>query len=389
MSPPWFDTVPPALVQAVEQERLVDHHVHGAWSAAPSRERFGAALNEADTDPVPPGVEPFDSQLGFAIRAWCAPLLGLPRHACADDYWAARSALPEADLNRRFLSAAGVGDWLVDTGIGAGSVLDPAGMAAASGFASHEVVRLEPVLEHLATVGTPPSSVVDELRAALSRATRDAVGAKTIAAYRCGFAVDLARPSDRAVGTAYERWVRDLGPARVTDPVLIAFAIHEALELGMPVQFHVGLGDRDLDLADANPLLLTGFLRSPEARRAAILLLHCYPFEREAGYLAQAFANVFLDVGLAVNHLGARSTALVARAFELAPFAKILYSSDACGPAELHYLGARLWRTALTRVLGGFVADGDWSVDDAVRIARATSRDNALRAYPRLLIGTS
>ena len=43
------------------------------------------------------------------------------------------------------------------------------------------------------------------------------------------------------------------------------------------------------------------------------VLLHCYPYEREAGYLAQAFNNVHLDVGLSVNHLGARAAAFVAR----------------------------------------------------------------------------
>lgn len=387
MTYPRSSDVPPELVDAIEQVRLVDHHVHGALAASPSRDAFGNAINEADTDPLPPGAEPFDSQIGFAVRAWCAPLLGLPRHAPADEYWLARSALDEAEVNRRFLSAAGVSDWLVDTGLGAGTLIDPAAMAAVSGAASHEVVRLEPILEHLATAGTPASTVVDELRVGLEGASRDAVAAKTIAAYRCGFAVDLSRPGDRAVRTAYELWVRTVptGPARVTDPVLIAFAIHEALDLGMPLQVHVGLGDRDMDLMAANPLLLTDFLRSPQARRTPVLLLHCYPYEREAGYLAQAFANVFLDVGLAVNHVGARSTALVARAFELAPFAKLLYSSDGYGPAELHYLGARLWRTALARVLGGFVLDDHWALGDAVRIARAVSCDNAFRAYPRLV----
>ena len=64
------------------------------------------------------------------------------------------------------------------------------------------------------------------------------------------------------------------------------------------------------------------------------MLLHCYPFEREAGYLAHAFENVYIDVGLAVNFTGSRSRDLVARSFELAPFTKILYSSDALGPAE-------------------------------------------------------
>ena len=64
------------------------------------------------------------------------------------------------------------------------------------------------------------------------------------------------------------------------------------------------------------------------------MLLHCYPYEREAGYLAQAFNNVYLDGGLSINHLGARSPAFIARLLELAPFRKIVYSSDGFGPAE-------------------------------------------------------
>lgn len=381
--------VPPELADAIEQVGLVDHHVHGALVSSPSRTAFGNAINEADTEPLPDDVDPFDSQLGFAIRTWCAPVLGLPRHASADYYWTARSALDEPAVNRRFLQAAGVSDWVVDPGIGAGSLLDPAAMAEVSAGASHHVVRLEVILENLARLGTPPAAVVDDFRVALRSSRANVVGAKTILAYRCGFAVDLSRPSDDAVRTAYASWVGHLGDEhpRLTDPVLIAFGIHEALELGLPLQVHVGLGDRDMDLARSDPLLLTDFLRSPQARRASILLLHCYPFERQAGYLAQAFANVFLDVGLSVNHLGARAAALVARTFELAPFHKVLYSSDACGPAELHYLGARLWRTALTRVLARFVLDDDWSLADAVRVARMASRDNAFRAYPRLAVG--
>ena len=69
------------LLAELEDLPLVDHHVHGALRSAPSRTAYGNALNEADTDPLPPGVDPFDSQLGFAIRRWCAPVLGT-RGAC-------------------------------------------------------------------------------------------------------------------------------------------------------------------------------------------------------------------------------------------------------------------------------------------------------------------
>jgi predicted TIM-barrel fold metal-dependent hydrolase len=139
-----------------------------------------------------------------------------------------------------------------------------------------------------------------------------------------------------------------------------------------------------MDLADSNPLLLTDFLRLPETAGARILLLHCYPFEREAGYLAQGFRSVFLDVGLSVNYVGARSRALIARSYELAPFDKVLFSSDAYGPADLHYLGARLWRNGAAAVAGGFVDDGEWSLADAQHVLRLSARDNAMRAYPRL-----
>jgi uncharacterized protein len=76
-----------------------------------------------------------------------------------------------------------------------------------------------------------------------------------------------------------------------------------------------------------------------------------------------------------------RSTQLIAESFELAPFAKQLYSSDAWGPPELHHLGAVLWRRAVTTVVSRWVADGDWSPADARRVVEMVGRDNARRVY--------
>jgi predicted TIM-barrel fold metal-dependent hydrolase len=126
-------------------------------------------------------------------------------------------------------------------------------------------------------------------------------------------------------------------------------------------------------------MLLLEFLRQSGA--TPIVLLHCYPYEREAGYLAQAFNNVYLDSGLSINYLGARAEDFIARTLELAPFRKILYSSDAFGPPELHYLGARLWRDGMTSILGDFVDRGEWSVQDALRVAELIGRGNAERIY--------
>src|SRR5262245_45581523 len=77
-----------------------------------------------------------------------------------------------------------------------------------------------------------------------------------------------------------------------------------------------------------------------------------------------------------INHVGARSPTVVAESLELAPFGKVLFSSDAWGPPELHYLGALLWRRATARVLGRWVESGDWAQrpDPAARADRGAER---------------
>lgn len=362
-----------ALAQHIGDVALIDQHVHGCWMTPADRPRFENALNEANSEPIThPG---FDSQLGFAVRAHCAPVLGLPKHVDPTAYWERRSQLDEDELARLFLTAAGVSDWLVDTGIGSGDVAGVADMARMSGGDAGELVRLEEVAEQAAQTQGDYAAAFEEI---LHRRAAGAAGTKSILAYRGGFDGDLSDPSPAEVAEAASRW-RDRGGTRLQDRVLLRFGLHQALRLGKPLQFHVGFGDRDCDLHQANPLLLLDFLR--ETANVPIVLLHCYPYEREAGYLAQAFNNVYVDGGLSVNHLGARSPAFLARLLEMAPFSKILYSSDGFGPPELHFLGAILWRRGIERVLREFVDRGEWSEADAIRVVDLIARDNATRVY--------
>jgi predicted TIM-barrel fold metal-dependent hydrolase len=368
------------LAEHIGSLRLVDHHVHGAFTLELDRAEFEVHLNEGSPDPVPNWMTQFDSQLGFAVRRWCGPLLGLPAHASADEYWKRRTELGACSVTERILQAAGVSDWLIDTGYAADIVLDVDDMATASGARSHRIVRLESLAEQLAAEGVRGREYAEEFGARLEQATRRAVGVKSILAYRAGLDIDLSPPGPGAVAEAADRWV-DSGAPRLIDPVLLRHGLHTAVELGLPIQIHTGLGDRDLDLHRSNPIHLLDFLRIPTVAAVPIMLLHCYPYHREAGYLAQAFPNVHIDVGLAVNHVGVRSTQVIAESFELAPFAKLLYSSDAWGPPELHHLGAVLWRRAIATIFGRWVEDGDWSTADARRVAEMVGRDNACRIY--------
>ncbi len=363
-----------ALGEHVDAVPLIDHHVHGCWLRSGDRRRFENGLNEANVEPLADFDSSFDSQLGFAVRAHCGPLLGLSRHAGPDAYWERRIGHSEPDLARLFLPAANVSDWLVDTGFASG-VADPATMATLSGGRAHEIVRLESVAEQAARAPGDYASAFEEI---LNERAATAVATKSILAYRGGFAGDLSEPTRREVAEAASRWRAD-GGVRLTDRALLRFGLYQALRLGKPLQFHVGFGDRDCDLHTTNPLYLLDFLRA--TADTPVMLLHCYPYEREAGYLAQGFNNVYLDGGLTINYLGARSPDFVGRLLEMAPFRKILYSSDGFGPAELHYLGARLWRNGIRNVLQGFVDADEWSEADAMRVFDLIARHNARRVY--------
>ena len=371
------------LAEQLRTMPLVDHHVHGCWLTDGSRDRFENALNEASTAPLPDWDSAFDSQLGFAVRARCAPVLDLDRHAEPDAYWQRRSELGDREVSRRFLNQAGVTDWLIDTGF-QGETCEPGELAAVSGDSVGIVLRLESLAEEAVAAGGDYRAVFEELvRAQVDQ--QQAVGFKTVIAYRTGFDIDWSEPSQTQLAAASRRWA-DVGGTRLADPLLLCFGIRTALKVqaergGLPLQVHVGFGDRDEDLHRTDPLLLLPLLRDPVAKNASIALLHCYPYERQAGYLAQGFAGVHLDVGLAINYLGSRSRDLIARSLELAPFRKLLYSSDAYGPAELHYLGADLWRAGTAAVLDDFVAAGDWSASDALRVATLIASENARRLY--------
>lgn len=372
--------VPDGLAEHLRTVRLIDHHVHGTFDKPVDRAGFEASINEGSTDPIPDFMTQFDSPLGLSIRRWCAPVLGLPAHADADEYWKRRSEFTPDELASLMLPPAGVERWVVDTGFQGDLITTPERLTELSGSPSSSILRLERLAEDLLESGTAPEDFPDAFRTALqgAAAAPDTVGTKTIAAYRTGFDIDWSRPDDAQV-IEHARTLAARPSQRVDSPVLIAFGVHEAAAHGLPIQVHVGFGDRDLDLHRTDPMLLLPLLRTMTP--VPVLLLHCYPFHRQSGYLAQAFDHVNFDVGLGINYLGVRSTGLVAEAMETAPFAKQLFSSDAFGPPELHLLGSVLWRRAMGLVLGRWIRSGDCSEADAIRIVDMIGVHNATRVY--------
>lgn len=374
--------IPAGLADEARTLGLVDHHVHGCFVDPLDRGVFEESFNEASADPIPPFMTQFDSQPGFAFRRWCGPLLGVERHASAERYWHARSELSPAELDRRLLRTAGVDHWVMDTGFSSRPITTPTQMMEESLGETSEIVRLELLAESLLDRDITAADFPDAFRAALQEASIEAKGFKTIVAYRTGFDIDWERPDDSSVIRAVDRWKHgERHSPRLADPVLEAFVVHTGVELGLPIQVHVGFGDRDLDLHRTNPMLLLGLLRQRSVMATPIMLLHCYPYHREAGYLAQAFDNVYFDVGLGVNYVGTQSRQLIAESLELAPFAKQLYSSDAFGLPELHLIGSILWRRSMAETIGHWVSADEWSEADGIRVLRMIGSENARRVY--------
>lgn len=361
---------------------LVDHHCHAVVAGALDLGAFDNLIGEAG--PAAPGSTNFDTPTGLAIRAWCAPMLDLVPHASAEQYLARRLDLGRDEVDRRLLGATGIAELLVDTGHRSSEILSMEAFGAHFGAPAREIVRMEAVAQEVAASGVTAAGWPEAFEAELRRRAAGAVGLKSIIAYRYGFDFEPAPPDRAELEIAVSDWFREAegrGSWRLEHPTVLRHLLWTGAELGLPIQLHVGYGDPDIRLHRVNPALLHEWLMLLKPRRVPVMLLHSYPYIREAAYLAASFQDVYFDIGEVLQYVGRSATRLWAEALELAPFTKQLFSTDAFGISEFYYLATFLFKRALGSVLREAVDAGDWSRADAERIVRLIGWENARRVY--------
>ncbi|QYC41372.1 Amidohydrolase [Nonomuraea coxensis DSM 45129] len=130
-----------------------------------------------------------------------------------------------------------------------------------------------------------------------------------------------------------------------------------------------------------DPARLSAFIAALQPLSVPVILLGCYPFHRQAAYLAGLHPHVYVDVGLALPHSAAAAARVMEDLLELAPFHKLLFSSGSRGLAESCLLGALYYRRALGAALAARVREGEWSAADAARVAHMIGSGNARRVY--------
>jgi predicted TIM-barrel fold metal-dependent hydrolase len=264
-------------------------------------------------------------------------------------------------------------------------------LSAAAGAPAHRVVRLETVAEQLAGRAPAAADWAAALTEALVAELAGAVAVKSVLAYRGGLDIPAERPTPAQVVEAAGRFLAAAelatGPARLTDRVLLRHLLWTAVDLcaqrhpALPVQLHTGFGDPDLTLHHCDPALLTPFIRAAEPSGVPLVLLHCYPYHRQAGYLAQVFPHVHTDTGLTLNHVGPRATTVLGELLELAPFGKVLASTDGYGLPELHLTGAAQFHHAIAELTWQWRRANACTAHDAERLARLLAEENARALY--------
>src|SRR5262245_53875108 len=239
----------------------------------------------------------FNGQLGHAVRRWCAPVLGLPVHASMRDYLVARRTLGAPASVAALMRAARLAGLLIDTGLPSADLVTLEQMAALADAPAREVVRLETLAESVAEA-TDATGYAAAIRDALHNAyASGAMAAKSIAAYRHGLDLPPQRPTDTEVRRAAGNWLRARaeghgrpeGHGRLVDPVLLRHLLWCAVDGRRPIQLHTGFGDADADSVRADPAWLQPFCAATEPAGAPLVLLHCYPYQRNAGWLAHNY----------------------------------------------------------------------------------------------------
>jgi hypothetical protein len=357
------------LLEVLNDVALVDHHAHGIVAPPVTLDEFRGLFSESPDPRQWPHVATAITYRR-AVRELAALLGCEPTEAAVYEHRA--STDPDA-YAATLLRATGTEWLLIDDGFpapGAGEGF--ARMGELAGCRAAPVMRIERVAEEGIARGLELGELREHVRAKVAAAPgRGHVGLKTIAAYRSGLDVAVEPDAEAATAALAAR------PARLEDRALLELLLLDALEVNardpLPVQIHCGFGDSDLRLSRADPTLLGPLIE--RFRDTPFVLLHCYPFVRQAGWLAHVYGNVFFDLSLTIPHVW-RAAEMVREALELAPTSKLLYASDAARTPELYHLAARGWRAALAEVLGAALPPRD--AEDA---GRRILRDNALALY--------
>ncbi len=366
---------------------ILDHHCHallrlGTPLTAVEFQRF---FTESSDPIMHANHVPHSLFYRWAVKELAA-FLGCEPTAAA--LLAARAEIEPTALAQHLFHDANIAILLVDYGFSSSMSYSYQALRTVLPCRIEPILRLETLVQDLIVQHENFDQMIDAYVATVENARATGhVALKSIAAYRTGLQIQPATKADAAAifPTLKAQAQRD-GTVRLAHKPLNDYLLLLALEIAeqqaMPIQFHTGFGDNDLDMLLANPFHMRNLFECGKYNHVQFVLLHAgYPYVRELGYLAAVYPNVWIDMGLAIPHLTVEIPTIWRQVLALTPTSKVLFSTDAHSIPEIFWLAARWGRQGLAQVLEEFIKLGALTPTEAFEGAEQMLYQNAAALY--------
>lgn len=298
-----------------------------------------------------------------------------------------RTKQSEKDYLNLLWDDVSIGALIVDDGFRQTDMMDLQRLSSLCQRPVYRCIRLESLLEQCLQTADSIGELTNLFQTNLQdKKSTNVVALKTIAAYRGGLKIDtISANAARADFDDLKSQFKTSNTVRISRGALYHYILSQAFEIAAfnnwPVQVHTGIGDDDEDLNEANPIQMQNILKSQHFTKTKFVFLHCYPFVREAAYLASLYPNVYIDVSLAVSLASPSADGMVLDALSLAPTSKILAGTDGHSVPETHWYGALKWRQSLERALNYFLHNRYLTEEQCFDVAARILHENAQRIY--------
>ncbi|MBA2395541.1 MAG: amidohydrolase family protein [Ktedonobacteraceae bacterium] len=303
---------------------------------------------------------------------------------------AARNSQDSESLLRSLIQSANIDTLILDVGHPSpDECYTPEQTSSIGRCRTAKMLRLELLMQRLIVEYADFDEVVERFSAEVEHSRKNGYCAlKSIVAYRTGLRIAewTKDQAVRAFGEARAEAV-EKGQLRIAHKPLLDYLLHVAFaiaaERGLPIQFHTGYGDGDLDMRLANPLHLRDVLERPDYQTMQIILLHeSYPYCQSGAYLAAIYPHVYFDLSYTIPFIDKlEMLAFTRQALSIAPASKLLYSSDGIYVPEMHWAGAIRGRKILAQVLQEMISADELDEQQAYRLAQQILHDTAYSVY--------
>ncbi|MBY0356389.1 MAG: amidohydrolase [Candidatus Obscuribacterales bacterium] len=276
---------------------------------------------------------------------------------------------------------------IVDDGYDRQNNISLAELASASQGNIFHCRRIENVIEKSFVNAGSYAELENELALQLlKQESQKLVALKTICGYRGG--LNLLSPSKAEAIAEFKSLKRnnnEAGTFRIQRGNLYHYLLRLSFEIagenGLPVQIHTGIGDDDADLYQCNPALMQNLFRSQSLAKTNFVLLHCFPYVKEAAFMTALYPNVFMDLSLSISLASPLSAQMITDALSVAPSTKILAGTDGHTCPETHWFGAVCWKRGLGQALLNMVRGSALTYREAEEIAGLILHGNASDLY--------